>query len=292
MLPLSPEHRILTSTSPIRDTWRVLHPDSSLGPHDHPAEQSRGKECPNAAFNLSENGATSDGVYNTWRWSKARQKQLAREECPVDGDVDDPKGKRLDYIFASTGQSVSEDKDGARSGWVVESTAVTMTQRHPTLNVSLSDHFGVVTTLKKHSASGGSTSDYEEDVAMKESKRGEIGFDAQLRYPDTFKPGLPVAFHDEIIEMIRWYEQRQTWGQKWRGYYFYSALVVWVGCLVAVWFSPKNYVSFILMLVSSLALASGVINGLIALLFHSWEFRGLKEFEWEIRNSRALAQGS
>jgi sphingomyelin phosphodiesterase 2 len=56
---------------------------------------------------------------------------------------------------------------------------------------------------------------------------------------------------------------------------------------------PRNYVAFILMLLSSVGLSVGVIDGLMGLLFIGSEMRALKEFEWEVRNARerALARG-
>jgi sphingomyelin phosphodiesterase 2 len=56
-----------------------------------------------------------------------------------------------------------------------------------------------------------------------------------------------------------------------------------------VWFTPtgpgKNYISFILVLVSTLALTAGTIDGLLALLFFRAELNALREFEWEVRNA-------
>jgi sphingomyelin phosphodiesterase 2 len=43
------------------------------------------------------------------------------------------------------------------------------------------------------------------------------------------------------------------------------------------------------MLLSTLGLSAGVIDGLIGGLFMGSEIRALKEFEWEIRNARAAA---
>jgi sphingomyelin phosphodiesterase 2 len=69
------------------------------------------------------------------------------------------------------------------------------------------------------------------------------------------------------------------------------AFVVSIGCLVAVWWSPRNFVAFLLMLLSTLGLGLGVIDGLIGGLFIGSEIRALKEFEWEISNARATAVG-
>jgi sphingomyelin phosphodiesterase 2 len=68
-------------------------------------------------------------------------------------------------------------------------------------------------------------------------------------------------------------------------------VIISVGCLIAVWWSPRNFVAFLLMLVSTLGLGAGVIDGLIGGLFVGSEIRALKEFEWEISNAKAVAGG-
>jgi len=52
-----------------------------------------------------------------------------------------------------------------------------------------------------------------------------------------------------------------------------------------------NYVSFILILVSSLGLMAGTVDGLIGGLFVGSELRALAEFEWEVRNALQLTGG-
>lgn len=268
MLPLSLAHRVITGRAPVRDVWRVLHPDSSLGPADYPPEVARNRPVPSADFNLSENGATSDGPYNTWRWTKTRQNRLrAGRECLVDPAAPDPRGKRLDYIFASTA-----------GRWVVESASVALTHRHPDLHVSLSDHFAVQATLRRHEPSA--------------ADPGPAHYDDQLSYFHCHDTSLPLAAYDEILDMTRAYMVRERRQRRWRAIHFYASLVVWVACLVAVWFSPRNLVAFLLMLLASLTLAAGIVDGLLALLFFSSEIRSLHEFEWEVRNARRAALAS
>lgn len=292
MLPGSLAHRIITARGGVRDVWRIFHPDSSLGPSDHPDEARRGLPVPSADFNLLENGATSNNVLNTWRWTKSEQKKLsAGDLCPVDPDTPDPRGQRLDYIFVSTGQSPdaveSSEGDGPRSGWVVESANVAMTERHPDLLVSLSDHFAVTATLTRH------TSSTPRDPSAATPTTPESDYDAQLRYAASNDhhedKTLSRSEYTSILAMIFWYASRERSQRHWRGVHFYSALVVWVACLVAVWFSPRNFVAFILMLFGSVVLLAGFIDGLLALLFFSWEIRALKEFEWEVLNSQPPA---
>ncbi|KAF5125818.1 Inositol phosphosphingolipids phospholipase C [Metarhizium anisopliae] len=270
MIPLSLAYRIITSGAPIRDTWRILHPDSSIGASDQAEEKARGLPVPTAEHNLLVNGAASDTVYNTWRWSKQEQKKLKHDPCPVDPHTKDPQGKRIDYVFASTG-----DVSGG-TGWIVKSAAVEITGRHPELNCSLSDHFGVRTTLQRHTLSGGAVQKPTEH-------------DLQLRYNEEHTCRLTLSDYDEILALTKKYASRERQQRYWRGLHFYASVLVWIGCLVAVWFSPRNFVSFLLMLLASLGLATGVIDGLLALLFFSGEIRGLKEFEWEVQNARAAA---
>lgn len=273
MIPQSLAYRIIAARSPIRDTWRVLHPDSSIGASDQDAEKARGLPVPNAEYNLRVNGAASDTVYNTWRWSKEDQKKLKTDPCHVDPDTKDPKGKRIDYVLASTGDVSSG------VGWVVKSAAVELTGRHPKLNCSLSDHFGVRATLQWHTLS---------DSAVNKATEHDI----QLRYNQEHRDTLTLSDYDEMLSMTHKYATRERKERYWRFVRFYGALVIWVGCLVAVWFSPRNFVAFLLMLLSSLCLTAGTVEGLLALLFFSGEIRALKEFEWEVKNARATAVAS
>ncbi|KAK4231811.1 putative neutral sphingomyelinase [Podospora fimiseda] len=326
MTPMSPEHRLITAHAPVRDTWRVIHPDSSVGPADHPAEKARRRPIPTAEFNIQENGAASDGPYCTWRWTKSQQKLLGPGKPPVTvpPDTIDHKGKRLDYIFASSG-----DVSALNGGWVVKSTNLGMMMRHPELGCSLSDHFAVEATLAFHSFSSSSSKpinptptppkpsttngeakqqpDNATTMSDKHvhngtylqsptpsSVRDSKSFDCQLlAFLDLEREQqLPTTAYDDILGIIHKYVAREESQKKWRGYHFFGSLLVTVACLVGVWWSPKNYVSFILMLVSSLSLVAGTIDGLMSLLFFKAELGQLKEFEWEIMNAKLNATGA
>jgi sphingomyelin phosphodiesterase 2 len=329
MVPADLGHAIVQGYGMVRDTWRVVHPESSLGMADDPREMARELPVPTANFNIEINGATSGNVYNTWRWNKTQQKRLGpgREAVEIYGDTPDPKGKRLDYIFAGDGST----DDGV---WTVKSVRVCMTERHQDLGCSLSDHFGVEATLSyrltsmaeddggKNVRKGAATvsseaysrrrrerdlqssltvTNEDEDEALQNgaflrlqspaaSLKGErTKLETRLDGLDS-QPGLPTSTYDEILAIVAKYVAREQSQQKWRGMHFFAAVGVTVGCLVAVWFSPRNFVSFILMLVSSLGLAAGTIDGLIALLFINTELRALKEFEWEVINARAASE--
>lgn len=268
MVPLSLAHRIIETHSPVRDVWRILHPDSSLGAAKDQIEQARGKPIPSAQFNMTENGATCDSEFNSWRWNKAHKKRLAKgENVQIDPAVPDPHAKRLDYIFFSSPrmQSIAgNDTDE----WQLEDANVGMTMRHPTLHCSLSDHFSVEATLTRNLTLRTATGAMVRAVPEKH---------------------LPLEIYDQILATTLKYEVRERIQRKLRIGHFFYQLSLSIGCLIGVWWSPHNYVAFILMLISTLGMSVGVIDGLMGLLFVGSEMRALKEFEWEVRNARERA---
>ncbi|KAG9569971.1 hypothetical protein KCV04_g18452, partial [Aureobasidium melanogenum] len=84
-------------------------------------------------------------------------------------------------------------------------------------------------------------------------------------------------------------ELRERKQRRYRLYHFGAELLIAIGCLIAVWWSPRNFVAFLLMLLSTLGLSAGVIDGLMGGLFVGSELRALREFEWEITNARTMA---
>lgn len=272
MVPLSLAHRIIETHSPVRDVWRIMYPDSSIGAAKDKAEQLRGLPMPTAEYNLTVNGATCDSALNSWRWNKADKKRLDRgENVVIEASVQDPKAKRLDYIFFSSGSHHDASSGTATPEWTLESANVGMTMRHPTLHCSLSDHFSVEATLIRNAAK--STSIERSPYAL----------------PETY---LPIGIYDDILAKITKYTERERTQRRLRLGHFGYQLLLTVGCLVGVWWSPHNYVSFILMLLSSIGLSVGVLEGLMGGLFVGSELRALKEFEWEVQNTRARALAS
>ncbi|KAH0542924.1 hypothetical protein FGG08_002693 [Glutinoglossum americanum] len=272
MIPLSLAHRIITTHAPVQDAWRVLHPDSPVGAAVDDIEAFRNPPIPTAEFNLQRNGATCDSVLNTWRWNKGQQRRLARGfDVTVDVSTADPHAKRLDYIFVGSGGPSAIPEVSERGAWTVESVRVGMTERHPELRCSLSDHFSVEATIARQSPS------------LKDVPRN-------LEQPRTEKPKPPS--YDEILRMTSLYKARERHQRHLRLSHFAIQLLITIACLVAIWWSPHNYVSFLLMLVSSLGLTAGVIDGLIGGLFVGSELRALKEFEWEILNARKIADAA
>lgn len=291
MLPLSLAHRIITTHAPVEDVWRALHPDSSLGAAEDLVEQTRRRPIPTAEYNLLQNGATCDSVLNTWRWNKGKQRQLGpdKPDITVQRDTVDPKAKRLDYVFASGGA-----RDGEPGGWAIKNARVGMTERHPVLQCSLSDHFSVETTLEwQHEA---------HSIKVPKEENEAVNSGAYLQSPNNSLYGiqlphlmedsfLPIPTYDEILEMISKYTLREGRQRRFRLYHFIASVLISLVCFIAVWWSPRNFVAFLLMLLSTLGLFAGVIDGLIGGLFVGSELRALKEFEWEIRNARVAAGG-
>jgi sphingomyelin phosphodiesterase 2 len=280
MVPLSLAHRIIESQAPVRDVWRVAHPNSSIGAAINPAEQARGYPIPTAEYNLQRNGATCDSVLNTWRWEQDEQKQLAKgQDRVIDLRTEDPKAKRLDYVFFGGGEGMEDVRT-----WRVENVEVGMTMRHPTLLCSLSDHFSVEATItcqpQGSNLSGNGSEHGTNSTSAKQA--------SALIIPQTSH--LSPEIYRDIKEMITKYTLRERQQRRWRLGHFVGQVTIAIGCFVAIWFSPRNYVSFILILLSTLGLSAGVIDGLIGGLFVSGEIRALKEFEWEIENAIAVGQ--
>jgi sphingomyelin phosphodiesterase 2 len=271
MLPLSLAHKIIEIHGRAQDVWRLKYPDSSIGAAQDEVEKRRGRPLPSATYNLTVNGATCDSVLNTWRWNKPEQKRLARgETIVIDPKTDDPKAKRLDYVFLGD----------ALNKTIVRDVRVGMTQRHPQLQCSLSDHFSVEATIEQGIPSSITGDDKSSPHRHIEQRGGHI--DDSPRY-------LPAETYDSILTMINTYVGRQRRQRRLRMGHLFAETGVAIGCLIAVWWSPRNYVSFLLMLLSTLGFAAGILDGLIGGFFVSSELRALKEFEWEVRNAREAA---
>ncbi len=263
MLPLSLAHQLITAHAPLQDAWRILHPDSSLGSANDAVERKRGRGIPTAQFNLTENGATCDSCLNTWRWSKDMQKKLFQgREIYSDPAKLDPGAKRLDYIFIGNGDKSTQPK---RLPWQVQSIKLGMIERHPTIGCSLSDHFSIEATI---------------------SRSVTANFSSPVNYPTNV---LPATTYAAILSMISAYNLRENTQRRWRLGHFLLSILISVGCLTASWWSPRPFVSFLLVLLSTLGLGAGLLDGLIGGLFVGSEIRALKEFEWEIRNAQDIA---
>lgn len=272
MVPLSLAHELITAHAPVRDAWRVLHPDSSLGAANDAVERRRGREIPNVQYNITENGTSCDSALNTWRWSKELQKRLFEgENIIIDPKTSDPGAKRLDYIFIGNGLRPSDPHSPA---WQVKSVKLGMVDRHPSIGCSLSDHFSIEATISRPN-----------------DAHGQNGSPApHSRQTPSSSTLLPSATYTTILAMIGSYTLRERTQRRWRLAHFLLSVGVSVGCLTAIWWAPRPFVSFLLALLSTVGLAAGMVDGLIGGLFVGSEIRALKEFEWEIRNAREMAE--
>ncbi|CAK7239899.1 MAG: phospholipase C type enzyme [Sporothrix thermara] len=297
-----------SSSFTLHDSWRDLHPNASLGAANHPLEQARQRQLaassptvPTAAYNLEENGAASDNVLNTWRWPKDKQKRLHKfyrqrqqlhqqkgsgtgadvdleAEFTVPPDTPDPRAKRLDYVFHASPALAGS----SNPVWSTKAARVEMVDRHPTLGCSVSDHYAVAVTLTRVSESGA------------EPNSSSVGIDSSVNVsnPHAAMVATTLTTFDALLAESDKYMLREQKQRYWRGVHFFVSVAVVVGCLVAVWFVPRNFVAFLLTLLSTLGLATGVVDGLMALLFFGSEIRYIKEFHWEISNAKAAATGS
>ncbi|KAH9827970.1 inositol phosphosphingolipids phospholipase C-like [Teratosphaeria destructans] len=211
MVPLSLAHRLIEAHAPVRDVWRVVKPDSAVGAAEDAAERARGRPVPSAEACLVEHGATCDSRFNTWRWSKAMQKDLERgRDRVVDPHVPDPRAKRLDYIFFFGGHA-------GRRRWEVREVRVGMTMRHPDLRCSLSDHFSVEATL-------GVDRRGADDVVEEEEETRDV----------ATTTSLPRETYDEILAMIATYERRERRQRRIGLAHFLAEVALAIGCFVAV----------------------------------------------------------
>lgn len=291
MIPLSLAHRLITTHAPVEDAWRVLHPDSSIGAWNDSVERARARPVPDANHNLKENGTTCDSVLNTWRWSKQQQKALrAGQTITIEPHTPDPRAKRLDYIFVS---DATRNPSPAASSWRVASIKVGMTDRHRQHACSLSDHFSVEATLSLSPNPPGSTAlphpNPQQDPEEKPLPVTINGSTLPHTPPLQARQRLPASTYADILAITATYTQRERRQRRLRLAHFGASVLVSVGCLAAVWWSPRAFVSFVLMLVSTLGLGAGIVDGLIGGLFVGSELRALREFEWEMRNARRAA---
>lgn len=272
MLPMGLEWRVIRARTRgvMRDGWRELHPRSSVGAWVDGVERVRlkaqgmeGRGPPTVDESLHFHGHTCDSVANTWRWSKSHQKDLLRKgrDREVGMGEEDPMAKRLDYIFF--GQD--------RNEWVIKEARICMTERHPDLKYSLSDHFGVEAVIVRSPSPSSENHNPTNTPPEKET---------------SFTPD--PSLHTSILTLLHRYTHRQRLHRRRRLTHFLLSVIITIACWIAVFFSPANYVSFLLMLVASLGLMAGTVDGLIGGLFGGWELRGLKEWEGQVRRAERM----
>ena len=296
MIPLSFAHVLIESKGGVKDVWRVLKPGSSIGASIDAAEKERRKkvgerEFPTVHESVEDHGHTCDSVLNTWRWNKAHQESLAKGlDRKIEPSEKDPRAKRLDYVFFG----------GLDSGWKISQVSVSLAERHPQLLCSLSDHFAVEATIAPSSIPSAITKTVEVAGTLRSPEVRKASADIVDMGAKDFKSvmsaqstefHLEPRFYEDILAMIHTYTLRERKQRRYRLIHFVGSAGVSIGCFVAIWWSPANYVSFILLLVSTFGIMAGTVDGLIGGLFVGSELRALAEFEWEVRNALQLAGG-
>jgi sphingomyelin phosphodiesterase 2 len=295
MVPLSFAHVLIESRGAVRDVWRMVKPDSSIGASVDPPEKERrsrtgGKATPDVEESIHQHGHTCDSVLNTWRWNQAHREALEKgRDRTIELSDPDPHSKRLDYVFFS----------GFESGWKVSDVSVALTERHPSIRCSLSDHFAVRTIVKRSGRPAdspdivhvrGPLNDSEGNAAKEIVDLDDKGLELALfKIPTSFK--IEASFYEQILAMVDSYKLRERKQRRYRLTHFVAAAVISIGTFVAIWWSPHDYVAFILLILSTFGIMAGTVDGLIGGLFVGSELRALAEFEWEVRNAWQLSGG-
>lgn len=264
MVPESLAYQLVTAHGGVDDVW------TSGSDEKETAETKEGKSDKTVQHKLQIDGCTCDSLANTWRWPKEKRQKLENrvkrrrrtndEDKKIDWDEEEsPWAKRLDYIF------FGQPLDRRKESWKVERKAIGMTQRHPTLCCSMSDHFSVEATLVRTPSASPAT------------------------LAGTSQTSLSASTYSAILALTTKYVGRERFQRKARIGHFSLSVVITIGCWVAVWWSPRNFVAFILILLASLGLMAGAVDGLIGFLFVGSEMACLKEFQWEMERLNDIA---
>ena len=109
----------------------------------------------------------------------------------------------------------------------------------------------------------------------------------------TAAPGPSPADLDAILAQIRAYARRERAQRRRRLAHFVVSLAAVAACLAGVWLVAASrrgggggWAAFVLALAACAALAAGLLDGLLALLFFGAELGALREFAWEVRNAK------
>lgn len=257
MIPPSLAHRLISTHGLVSDSWLSAYPTT---PNVAPPKST-------ANSNIENLGVTCDSVLNTWR--------MDTPTLPSPETLD-PRGKRLDYVFHSPGTSAVRE--------VTVGMTEPMSMPSQTGGTggaggycSLSDHFSVEVSLSlepsaaQQQALATARSPIKVPEAMLVDVAGEPRTQEALLTgqvgESVYERYLPTKITDEILALVAMYTKRQKGEYFWRIFHFWASLPVLVGCHVAVWWSPHNGVSFVLMFIAWAVAVSGVLDGLIGFLF-------------------------
>jgi len=229
-------HTIITTHGLVTDSWLAVHPDTP--PRSAVSESSTLSDIEHVRLL----GVTCDSALNTWR-----AYDLAK-------DMDDPRAKRLDYIFVN--------QDRAQ----VKSCDVVFTEHVPRLNVSYSDHFGIHVEIQL--------------TGLKDDPDGTVATGDE--------PFLSPEMFDTIEEINERYMRREVRHSQWRIWHFFASLVIFLALLIGQWWVRPAYAHFLILLGAVVVMVTGVVDGLIGFLFGWWEIRALREFISEVRLARKV----
>jgi len=257
MIPSSLAHRLISTHGMVSDSWLSAYPTT---PDIHPPGA-------NARFNIETMGATCDSVLNTWR--------MPGLELPPPETVD-PRGKRLDYVFHSpSNSSVRSVKVGMTEP--MDMPSQTGGKGGAGRNCSLSDHFSVEVQLAL-------VPDHEQQLELARAMNPDpipreslIDIAGSARAQDaemsrqvgqlSGEKYLPVDIIDNIFTVQREYTAREVKEKFWRIAHFWASIPVLILLHVAVWWSPHNGVSFLIMFLGWVVAVTGVMDGLIGFIF-------------------------
>lgn len=207
---------------------------------------------------IEKAGTTCDSLLNTWRQKKK----------PEDA-------KRLDYILF--------DKTKA----AVVDARVSFTENLQGIG-SYSDHFAIEADLRILHPTRRTSLLTDIPPCLEDKSVHEEGImHAGNLHDENLKQQVELL--DQVLQLIQDYRPTYLWQKYTRLTHFWVSTGVWIGMLISVWWGAaqgRTYVAFIYMLVGSLILVSGVIDGLIGFLFGGYEHRALREFQAQVALAR------
>lgn len=247
MIPSSLAHRIISTHGLVADSWLSAFPDTPSVIPDNTI----------ASDGLEFHGATCDSVLNTWRTPKGM--------VPTP-ESQDPRAKRLDYIFHSPKHSsVKAIKVGMTEPVEING------QKH-----SLSDHFSVEVTLallpnqhQQYALSRGLSME-----PVPHDRLIEIAGDARAEEAEIVnqvgekdEQYLPQDVLEEILAVRKKYYEKEVREKSMRLGHFWASIPALVAVHVGVWWSPHNGVAFMLTFLAWVIAVTGGLNGLIGFIF-------------------------
>lgn len=225
--PDSLTYALLTKRAGLQDSWTTVHGASREG---IPAESL------SPAEQIETLGVTCDSQLNTWRnW------------CELS------KAQRLDYIFHEPHLSTVEDIE------------VAFVERVPGVNVSASDHFGVIASLR---------------VLPTAAHKVRTGLEQVSEARKSI--GLPLADYEQIMNTIQEYLPTANAQKFYRTLHFFVSIGLLVALHIGIFWVKKGWGGFIMMLAATLIGVTGVTDGMMGFLFGRNELRALKQFQEEV----------